>query len=139
MAIKRRLRVSMEDVFPHGAFLTTDGADPVRDFDRSSKDTFVQMVDRETGLPLWEATGHDPDPLARKNQRQFTIKFACEYQPVPPAELPGLPFRPVEFDGLEVRPYLDTNGNRPRIAYSYRATGMRAPQRKQAVKNEAVA
>jgi hypothetical protein len=49
MAIKRRLKVSMEDVFPHGAYLTTDGADPVRDFDRSSKDKLVQLTDTVAG------------------------------------------------------------------------------------------
>ncbi len=126
MAIKRRLRVSMEDLFPHGAFLTGDVV-PVRDFDRSTREQFVQMVDKDTGLPLWEATGHDPDPEARKNDRQFTMKFATTHQPVPPETLPGLPFRPVEFEGLEVTPYLDSNGPRPKIAFSLRATGMRAP------------
>ena len=36
-----------------------------------------------------------------------------------------MPFRPVEFDGLTVTPYVDDK--RGRVAYSYRATGMRAP------------
>ncbi|NMO93515.1 plasmid replication, integration and excision activator [Actinomycetospora sp. TBRC 11914] len=127
MAIKRRLRVAMEDVFPHGAFLTTDGAEPVRDFDRSSKDKFVQQHDTVTGLPLWEVGVHDPDPEARKAERSVTVKIAAEVQPVPPEALPGLPFRPVEFEGLEVTPYLDSNSPRPRVAFSLRATGMHAP------------
>ena len=37
-----------------------------------------------------------------------------------------MPFRPVEFDGLTVTPYVDDKRNR--VAYSFRATGMRAPQ-----------
>lgn len=142
MAIKRRLQVSMGDVFPEGAFLTTDGAEPVRDFDRSTREQFVQQYDTNTGLPLWEVGVHDPDPEARKNERSVTVKIAAEVQPVPPEALPGLPFRPVEFEGLEVTPYLDTNGVRPRIAFSLRARGMRAPgqgRRPQPSKNEAVA
>jgi hypothetical protein len=127
MAIKRRLRVAMEDVFPHGAFLTTEGAEPVRDFDRSSKDKFVQQHDTVSGLPLWEVGVHDPDPEARKAERSVTVKIAAEVQPVPPEALPGLPFRPVEFEGLEVTPYLDSNSPRPRVAFSLRATGMHAP------------
>ena len=127
MAIKRRMRVSMEDVFPHGAFLTTDGAEPVRDFDRSTREKFVQQTDTISGLPLWEVGVHDPDPEARKSERSVTVKIAADVQPVPPEALPGLPFRPVEFEGLEVTPYLDSKGVRPRIAFSLRATGMHAP------------
>jgi len=43
------------------------------------------------------------------------------------------PFRPVEFEGLTVTPYVeelgrDRNGNvRTRVAYSFRARGVRAP------------
>lgn len=127
MAIKRRLKVSMGDVFPHGAFLTTEGAEAVPDFDRSTRDRFVQAVDKDNGLPVWEVGVHDPDPEARKNERSVNVKIAAEVQPVPPEALPGLPFRPVEFEGLEVTPYLDTNGPRPRLAFSLRARGMRAP------------
>ncbi|WP_433785031.1 plasmid replication, integration and excision activator [Actinomycetospora sp. CA-101289] len=127
MAIKRRLKVSMGDVFPHGAFLTTDGAEAVPDYDRSTRDRFVQAVDKDNGLPVWEVGVHDPDPEARKNERSVNVKIAAEVQPVPPEALPGLPFRPVEFEGLEVTPYLDTNGPRPRLAFSLRARGMRAP------------
>jgi hypothetical protein len=128
----------MEDLFPHGAFLTTDGAEPVRDFDRSSKDKFVQQHDTVTGLPLWEVGVHDPDPEARKAERSVNVKIAAEVQPVPPEPLPGLPFRPVEFEGLELTPYVDTKSctgpqdGRPhrcrgRVAYGLRATGMHAP------------
>ena len=55
----------------------------------------------------------------------MTVKIVAEYQPVPPEAPSGMPFRPVEFDGLTVTPYVDDK--RGRIAYSYRATGMRAP------------
>ena len=35
-----------------------------------------------------------------------------------------MPFRPVEFDGTSVLPYVNANG---RLAYSVRATTVRAP------------
>ena len=56
------------------------------------------------------------------------MKIAAQHQPVPPEAVTGVPFRPVEFDGLTVTPYVQENGGRPRVAYSLRATGMRAPQ-----------
>ncbi|MGH3922782.1 MAG: hypothetical protein ACRDTT_07930 [Pseudonocardiaceae bacterium] len=39
--------------------------------------------------------------------------------------VPGLSFRPVEFDGLRVTPYVDDKRNR--VAYSLRARSMRGP------------
>ncbi len=46
-------------------------------------------------------------------------------QPVPPEAVGGLPFRPVEFEGLTVTPYVDDKRNR--VAYSLRARAMHAP------------
>ena len=47
----------------------------------------------------------------------------------------GVPFRPVELDGLTITPYVaNVTSDRPRLAFSYRATGMRAPGGKGAVK-----
>jgi hypothetical protein len=46
----------------------------------------------------------------------------------------------VEFDGLSITPYLDERRNRPRVAYSLRATAMRplkAGSRPQAAKDAA--
>ena len=70
----------------------------------------------------------DPDPDARKDAKTVTVKISAPVQPIPPeAMAAGMPFRPVEFDGLTVTPYLNENGGRARVAYSFRATGMRAP------------
>jgi hypothetical protein len=55
------------------------------------------------------------------------VKVAAEHQPVPPAAVDGSPFVQVEFEGLTVTPYVDESHGRPRVAYSIRATGMRAP------------
>ncbi|WP_103382861.1 plasmid replication, integration and excision activator [Pseudonocardia dioxanivorans] len=126
MAIKSRFAVSMGDVFPHGAFVVSE-VEPVRDFDKSSAGRPVQQLDKETGLPVWSVSVLDADPEARRADKTVAVKIAATQQPVPPEAAAGLPFRPVEFDGLTVTPYVAENGGRPRVAYSLRATGMRAP------------
>jgi hypothetical protein len=49
------------------------------------------------------------------------VKISADHQPVPPT---GTPFEAVEFDGMTVTPYVANNG---RMAYSLRATSLRAP------------
>jgi hypothetical protein len=102
--------------------------EPVRDFDKSTRERAVQATDKESGQLVWSVSVLDADPDARKDAKTVTVKIAASHQPIPPEAMAGLPFRPVEFDGLTVTPYVNDNGGRPRIAYSLRATGMRAPQ-----------
>jgi hypothetical protein len=52
--------------------------------------------------------------------------IAAAHQPVPPAPAGELPFAAVEFEMLTVTPYLDDE--RGRVAYSFRARDMRAPE-----------
>ena len=52
--------------------------------------------------------------------------MAAQVQPVLPAPAGGVPFVPVEFTGLTVTPYVNQAG---RLAYSLKATGIRAPGR----------
>ena len=138
MAIVGKIDLTHDQAFPHGAFVVSQ-VEPVRDFDRSTREQFVQLRDKDTDLPLWECGVHDADPAAKKNSR-ITIKIAAAVQPVPPEAVPGTPFRPVEFEGLTVTPYIDDKACRgpekgerhrcrARIAYSFRATGMHAPGR----------
>ena len=63
----------------------------------------------------------DADPAAR--DKSVRVKVAAADQPVLPAPHPGMPFVPVEFAGLTVTPYVNQAG---RLAYSLRATGVRA-------------
>jgi hypothetical protein len=130
MAMKRRFEVSMGDAFPGGAFVVGP-VEPVNDFDRSSKDRKVQEVSRDSGRLLWSVQVLDGDPEARKGDKTLVVKIEADVQPVPPAALPGLPggldLRPVVFEGLNVLPYVDDNGQRPRLAWSFRATGLAAP------------
>ncbi len=126
MAINGRFKVNHGDVFPHGAYVVGD-VEAVRDFERSTRERPVQATDKDTGQLVWSVSVLDPDPDARKDARTVTVKIAAPHQPVPPEAIAGMPFRPVEFDGLTVTPYLNENGGRARVAYSFRASAMRAP------------
>ncbi|GAA2571883.1 plasmid replication, integration and excision activator [Pseudonocardia hydrocarbonoxydans] len=127
MAINGKFKVNHGDVFPHGAYVVGE-VEAVRDFERSTRERPVQATDKESGLLVWSVSVLDPDPDARKDAKTVTVKISAPHQPVPPEAIPGMPFRPVEFDGLTVTPYLNENGGRARVAYSFRASAMRAPQ-----------
>jgi hypothetical protein len=110
-------------VFTHGVF-AAGVFEPVRDFDASTPDRFVQSKDKATGLPLWAVEVIDADPEART--KTVKVKVAAQAEPVLPPAAPGLPFVPVEFTGLAITPYVNQAG---RLAYSLKATGVRAPGR----------
>jgi hypothetical protein len=129
-----RLPVPFGVVFPKGAYVL--GVGPQRDFDRSTRERPVQQLD-EHGVPIWVVEGIDGDPDGQ-GDKQFRVKIAARVQPVPPEALPGTPFRPVEFVGLTVTPWVDSarcTGPRKgephkckaRVSYSLMATGMRPP------------
>ncbi|HEX2298463.1 MAG TPA: plasmid replication, integration and excision activator [Pseudonocardiaceae bacterium] len=124
MAINGRFRVSMADVFPAGAFVVGE-VEAVRDFDKSTAERFVQAKDKESGELVWSVPVLDADEAAPKGAKTVVVKISAAVQPVPPEAVAGLPFRPVEFDGLTVTPYVDDKRNR--VAYSLRARAMRAP------------
>ena len=136
MAFQGPFSVEFGAVFPGGAY-AAGKIEMVRDFDRSSGDRVVQQVDKHTGLPLWVVEVIDADEQAR--QRTVKVKIATQVQPVLPPPAPGSPFTPVEFDGLTAMPYVDSSrcagqGNgkgkcAARLAYSLKATGVRAPSR----------
>jgi hypothetical protein len=127
MAIQGAIPLGHDGAFSHGCFVVGE-VEPVRDFDRSTKETPVQAVDKETGLPVWAVNVVDADPEAR--DKTVRVKVLSQVQPVPPAEAPGVPFRPVEFEGLTATPYVATTATgRSRLAWSLKATGMSAPKR----------
>jgi hypothetical protein len=82
-------------VFPHGAFVK-GGVERVRDFDKSSKDNFVQMRDKNTGEPVWQVDVIDGDPETKGSVK---IKICAEVQPIVPEPLPGFPSAPAVFEG----------------------------------------
>jgi hypothetical protein len=62
----------------------------------------------------------DMDPELEGRSREVVVKIIADRAPVPPTRQP---FEPVEFDGLQVTPYVTDKG---RMAYSLRATGIKA-------------
>lgn len=125
MAIQGPFKVECVELFPHGLGIVSAVA-PHNEFGAGTRENPVQARDKETGQPVWKFDVMDFDPEAR--ERTFTVKIAAAVQPVPPEPLAGTPVRPVVLDGLTVTPYIK-DGNRPRIAYSLRATGLAAPKR----------
>ena len=132
MALQGPIPVEFGTVFPSGAY-AAGGFEKVRDFDKSKGDRVVQQADKATGLPLWVVEVIDADPQAR--QRTVKVKVAAEYQPVLPSPTPGSPFTAVEFESMTATPYVDTGRCQgqgrcgARQAYSFKATGVRAPGR----------
>ncbi len=128
MAIQRRINVDHHAVFPAGAFLK-GMVEPVADFNAAQREdgSRPQQTDRETGQLVWQAVVIDADEEASKRDTAVTVKFIADQRPVPPENKSGLPWVPVEFVGLSALPYIDANGTRPRIAWSFRAEGMTAP------------
>ena len=134
MAMQGQIPVQSGAVFPDGAY-AAGSFEMVRDFDRSTAERPVQQTDKETGLPLWVVEVIDAQENAR--QRTVKVKVAAQVQPVLPPPAPGSPFTPVEFDGMTAFPYVDasrcTGDGKHRCgarqAYSFKATGVRAPSR----------
>lgn len=126
MAMPRKIPVDFKVVFAHGVYAVGE-VQPVRDYDKSTKDRVVQAADPDTGLPLWQVEVIDGDPDARKSNRTIAVKVMARVQPVLPENTSELPFTPVEFDKLLVTAYIEENGNFSRVAWSFRASDVRAP------------
>ena len=134
MALQGPIPVQFGAVFPDGAY-AAGSFEMVRDYDRSTADRAVQQTDKDSGLPLWVVEVID----AQENTRQRTVKVkvAAQVQPVLPPPAPGSPFTAVEFEGMTATPWVDSSRcsgdgkNRcgARLAYSFKATGVRAPSR----------
>lgn len=135
MAIQRRMRLQHGDVFPAGAYLVGE-VEPVSDFNAQARPdgSRPQAVDAESGLLVWSVPVLDADPEAGKRDKTLTVKVAAKVQPVPPENTSGTPFTLIEFEGLTATPWIDDNGPRPRMAWSLRATGIKAPGQPDAMK-----
>jgi len=122
MAVPMRIPVRFEDVFPHGAFVL--GVEPVNDYDKARAGAAdPQERDKDNGERVWAVKVMDVDPGART--AEVKVKIAAPAAPVPPEPMPGTPFRPVEFVGLTVTPWVDETRKTPRVGYALRASGMR--------------
>ena len=105
------------------------GVEAERDWDKSSPQKFVQKIDPATGLRVWTLVVADP-----ASQTQRKVKILCDDEPVVSEPSGELPFVPVEFVGLTVRPWLNDRGCKPgqgkrcgcRVELSVRAREVRA-------------
>src|ERR1035437_1576227 len=120
MALQGPIPVEFGVAFPSGAY-AAGAFEPVRNFEASTGENFVRSHDKTTGAPRWII---DADPAARA--RAVKVKVAAPEQPVIPAAPPGCPCIPEEFTGLTVTSMINQAG---RLAYSLKATGIRAPGR----------
>ncbi|MFI7439418.1 plasmid replication, integration and excision activator [Nonomuraea indica] len=124
MALQGPIPVTFAMVFPHGCYVVGE-VEPVKDFDASAGGRFVQARDKQTGELVWQVAVMDGDPTLKPAQKTVAVKILASVQPIPPAPMPGLPFTPVEFDGLTVTPYVNAAG---RLAYSIKVREMHAPR-----------
>jgi hypothetical protein len=114
-----RFGVSMHEVFPHGCHLLPDSIAEAMDYDEKTK-TRRPAVDKVTGKRVWQCRVQDMDPDLAGRSRETVVKILADHQPSPPTRTL---FEAVEFDGLQVTPYVTDRG---RLAYSLRATGIKA-------------
>lgn len=137
MAMPRKIKVTFDDAFPYGAYAVS-AVTEVKDFDRSTKERPVFATDEETGLPIWSVDVMDGDLEARKADKTVSVKILAKVKPVLPSPTPGMPFTQVVFEGMTATPYVSENGNgRARLAWSFRATEVRAPRNAAANKSAA--
>ncbi|SEH00496.1 hypothetical protein SAMN05444920_116231 [Nonomuraea solani] len=124
MAMQGPIPVTFVQVFPHGCY-TVGEVEQVKDFETSTNGRFVQARDKQTGELVWQIPVMDADPSLKAAQKTVAVKILSPTQPVAPAAVAGLPFTPVEFDGMTVTPYVNGSG---RLAYSIKARQMLAPR-----------
>jgi hypothetical protein len=89
------------------------------DYDETTK-TRRPAIDKVTGKRVWQCRVQDMDPDLAGRSRETVVKILADQQPAPPTRTL---FEAVEFDGLQVTPYVTDRG---RLAYSLRATGIKA-------------
>ena len=109
MAMVTPLPVTIDQVFPARSVRDRD-VEPVRDFDAKGSAP-VQKRDKSNGCRCGRCrcmTGPD----AKGPAKSVKVVLLDERQPVPPPALDGLPFRPVEFDGVTVTPYVAEGAGR---------------------------
>ena len=114
-----RLPVSMAQVFPHGCHLMPDSITEAIDYDEQTR-TRTPAIDKITGKRVFQCRVADMDLELEGRSRETVVKILADRPPVPPT---GQPFELVEFDNLQVTPYVTDKG---RMAYSLKATGIKA-------------
>jgi hypothetical protein len=114
-----RFSVSMQNVFSHGCHLVPGSIAEAQDYDEKTKRR-TPAVDKVTGKRVFQCRVVDMDPELEGRSREVVVKILADRMPGAPTQAP---FEPVEFEGLQVTPYVTDKG---RMAYSLRATGIKA-------------
>ena len=123
-----RLSVTSQQVFPGGCHLMPDSIAEAIDYDEQTR-TRTPAIDKITGKRVFQCRVADMDPELEGRSRETVVKILADRPPVPPT---GQPFELVEFDGLQVTPYVDSGRCQgkgkcaARMAFSLRATGIKA-------------
>ncbi|WP_063053028.1 hypothetical protein [Nocardia arthritidis] len=119
---------AFEDAFPMGLFLLGEIA-PVTEFSSDRNAPKRQRLDLDaegngTGKRLWKGTVTDP-AAANAKQASFDVVFVADVQPVPAAPEIARGMRPVELEGLQVKPKIAGQGEFKSIGWTIRATGIK--------------
>jgi hypothetical protein len=123
-----RFAISMQQIFPHGCHLMPDSITEAIDYDEQTR-TRTPAIDKITGKRVFQCRVADMDPELEGRSRETVVKILADRPPSPPT---GQPFELVEFDGLQVTPYVDSGRCQgqgrcgARMAFSLRATGIKA-------------
>jgi hypothetical protein len=119
---------AFDDAFPMGLFLLGEIA-PVTEFSTDRNAPKRQRLDLDaegngTGKRLWKGTVTDP-AAANAKQASFDVVFVADVQPVPAAPEIARGMRPVELEGLQVKPKIAGQGEFKSIGWTIRATGIK--------------
>ena len=123
----KRFPIDFDELFPTGAYIVGE-VTAVTEYqsqeDKARNRPVRPRIDEATGLPIFKVTVADPS-AEKDRDKPITVEIAAKVQPVPPAAVNGLPFRPVILEGLTVQPRAETSGQAKWITWVVRATGMR--------------
>jgi hypothetical protein len=141
MAASYGMRFSLEfdEVFPEGAYVigeVTAVTEYQSQEDKARNRPVRPRIDQATGLPIFKVTIADSS-AEKDRDKSVTVEIASRVQPVPPAAVSGLPFRPVVLEGLTVQPWAEVSGQEKWITWVIRATGMRAVHERKGKHTEA--
>jgi hypothetical protein len=114
-----RFQVTMQQAFPEGCHLVPESITDAMDYDEKTK-VRTPAVDKLTGKRVYQCRVVDMDPELEGRARETVVKIIADREPAPPTRTP---FELVEFENLQVTPYVTDRG---RMAYSLRATGIKA-------------
>lgn len=116
------------DPHPMGLFLLGE-IQPVTHYNSDRNAPKIQKVDLDdegngTGMRLWKATVTDPS-ADNARQASFEVVFVANQKPVPSAPEIAKNVRPIELEGVTVKPKIAGSGEYKSIAWTVRATGIK--------------